>query len=473
VLRGFLVLAGLGAPVDAITLQDPPAEANDADSRHEEGQAHVSPGRNPLADQVAHSVNYPVFGRSNSSLHRGAALPYLFTAINLIDFVIAIALLIGLTNGYRRGFWLSLTQYIGLVAGVVAGAALAPGVVAALQLPGAAKPVAAALVLFICGSLGSTLGFMAGEPLRRALRGPGLVGPSEKLAGSLFSAFAVLSVAWFLGLTFSQVRTGELGRLIQRSSVLRSVDVLFPRPPGFLSGVKGILAGVPFPQAFAVLEPPTFDSLQPPASVDTPGVAAAARGVYRVEGQGCGGIVSGSAYPVAPGYLVTNAHVVSGTANTKVSQDVGDQRRVPATVVLFDPGRDVAVLWAPQLAASALPVGSGQRGTQAAVIGYPGGRQEAVSAAVIEKSTTAPGRDIYNDALVDRNIWILSADVRPGNSGGPVVDLQGKVLGLIFAASSTDPEQAYALTNDEIGSDVRAGVGHTGRVDTSGLRCAV
>ncbi|HKF19177.1 MAG TPA: MarP family serine protease [Candidatus Dormibacteraeota bacterium] len=396
-----------------------------------------------------------------------------FTGINLIDFLIIVALLIGLANGYRRGFWLSLTQYVGLVAGVVAGAALAPGILSALQLPGAVKPLAAALVLVIFGSLGSTLGYMIGEPMRRALRGPGLTRPPEKLAGSLFSAFAVLSVAWFLGLTFSRGPSPEVGRLIERSAILRPVDVLFPRPPGFLTGVSGILAGVPFPPAFAVLEQPPLDSLQPPASVDTPGVTAATRSVFRVEGRGCGGQVSGSAYPVAPGYLVTNAHVVSGTANTRLSQSAGRPGGVPATVVLFDPGRDVAILWAPQAGAAVLPAGSGQRGTQAAVIGYPGGGGESVSPAVIEKSTSATGRDIYNDALVDRNIWILSASVHPGNSGGPVVDLQGNVLGLIFAASSTDPSQAYALTNEEIDADVRAGVGRTARVDTSAYRCAV
>lgn len=417
-------------------------------------------------------LNYPFCRCVSSVRQQTSTLPYLYRInLNPIDLVIVLALLIGLANGYRRGFWLSLTQYAGLVAGVVAGAALTPTVMDALKLPSSElKPLAAGLFLVICGSLGSTLGYWLGDPLRRTLRGPGLARPPEKLAGSMFSAVAVLSVAWYLGLTFSQ--NPDVGRLVQRSAALRSLDVLFPRPPGFLSGVSRILAGVPFPQTFASLDQPALEPPSPPASVDTPGIESATRAVYKVEGRGCGGVVSGSAYPVAPGYLITNAHVVSGTSNTHVSQDRG-RGGIPANVVLFDAQRDVAILWAPQAPTQALPTANGEHGTQGAVIGYPGGGPEMVSAAVLEKTTTANGRDIYNDALVDRNIWILSADVKPGNSGGPVVDMQGRVLGIIFAASSTDPGQAYALTNTEIDGDVRAGVGRTGRMDTSAFHCAV
>lgn len=309
--------------------------------------------------------------------------------------------------------------------------------------------------------------------MRRAIMGRSFARPPEMVAGSLFSLFAVLSVAWFLGLTFSQGPSPDLARLIQRSAILRSVDVLFPRPPGFLSGVRGVLANVPFPQTFAGLEPQLPEPLQPPGSVDTAGVQAAAQVVYRVEGRGCGGVVSGSAYPIAKGYLITNAHVVSGTSGTTLSQDATRVSGIRATVVLFDPQRDVAILYAPQVSAPALASADGGRGTQGAVIGYPGGGAETIGAAVIEKGTPAEGRDIYNDSLVTRNIWILAAEVRPGDSGGPVVDLQGHVLGLVFAASSTDPRQAYALTNDEVQADVRAGVGQTRRIATETLHCAV
>jgi S1-C subfamily serine protease len=393
-------------------------------------------------------------------------------AVNLVDVIIVIALLVGLANGYRRGFWLSLFQYMGMVVGVIVGAALALPLLTALGVSSSTlRPVAAAAILLIAGSAGSTLGYWVSEPLRNAVLRRGIAHPPEMVAGALFSGIAVLSVGWFLGLTFSRGPSPDLAQLVQRSVILRQLDSVFPRPPGFLSGVQRVLAGVPFPQTFAGLAPPAAQPLELPASVDTPQVRAAQASVFRVESRGCGGLVSGSAYPVAPGYLITNAHVVSGTAGTTVSQGTG--RHLNASVVLFDSRRDIAILYAPSVTASPLVAANGARGTQGAVIGYPGGGDELVSPAVIDKMTAAEGRDIYSNSLVTREIWILESQVRPGNSGGPLVDLQGHVLGLVFAASSSNPSQAYALTNAEVQDDVRQGVTHPQRVDTSGLECAI
>jgi S1-C subfamily serine protease len=360
-----------------------------------------------------------------------------------------------------------------MVAGVVGGAALAPHVLSTLNIAGPSAPWAAALILVVCGSLGSTLGYWLGDPLRRGLLRAGLPGPGELMAGAVFSGVAVLSVMWFLGVSLYRVQNVDLASMIQQSSILRVLDVALPQPPAFLAGVERDLANVPFPQTFAPGFEPSVAPLQLPASADTPGVRAAETMVYRVEGRGCGGIVTGSAYPVAPHYLVTNAHVVSGTAHTTVSQGPAGSRGVPATVVFFDPERDIAVLRVTGLTLTPLTQGNAAHGTQGAVIGYPGGADEDVEPAVVSEQVTAEGRDIYNDQIINRDILVLQSLVRPGNSGGPIVDLNGHVVGLVFAASSTNANQAYALTNSELQGDVSQGINNTNPIDTTAYSCAV
>jgi S1-C subfamily serine protease len=106
------------------------------------------------------------------------------------------------------------------------------------------------------------------------------------------------------------------------------------------------------------------------------------------------------------------------------------------------------------------------------VIGYPGGGPEKVSPAIVDGRITAEGRDIYNANLVTRQIFVIEAAVRPGNSGGPLVDLEGHVLGLVFATSAGVPNQAYALTNEEIDGDIKAALAHPTPKDTSAFACA-
>jgi len=391
------------------------------------------------------------------------------TRFTLVDLVILIAVVFAISSGYRRGFWLALAQYAGLVLGVVIGATLAPVLMDAINLSGSPRSLGAVLILIVLGAIGSSVGYWVGEPIRLRLLAHPHSGRIDSVAGAIFSALAVLSVSWFLGLSLARVPSPPLSGAIQRSAVLRALDAFAPRPPGFLSRVEGIIAGVNFAPVFSGLEPPAPSPQPLPTSVDTPGVRTAQSETLKIQGYGCGGIVFGSGYPVGPGMVLTNAHVVAGTQGTTVRNPSG--RSLTARVVLFDPERDVAILYVPRLALAPLPEANAGPGTQGAAIGYPGGNAEKASPAVVNGEVRAEGRDIYGQRLVVRNIWIIQAQVVPGNSGGPLVDLSGSVIGVIFAASTSSPGTAYALTDGEVQPDIDQAQGRTTPVSVS--QCAM
>ena len=354
---------------------------------------------------------------------------------------------------------------------MVVGAAAAPALLDYLGINSpVARPLGGVLVLIIGGSLGSSIGFAAGQPIRHQILREQIHSLTDSVAGGGLSAIAVLIMCWFLGVTFSNGPSPDLAVLLQRSSVLHALDSVAPRPPGFLTRVENILANVSFPPVFAGLEPTLPGALPIPTSVDTPGIKAAASATVKVIGTGCGGLVTGSGFPIGNGMIVTNAHVVSGTADHRIQTVQGSV--YPATVVFFDPEVDIAVLSVPGYAGPTLQLAAGDRGTEGAVIGYPGGGPERVEPAVVDGAVNAEGRDIYNANLVTRQIFVLQSRVRPGNSGGPLVDTNGNVLGVVFATSAGDAQQAYALTDAEISKDLDKARSGSSPVDTSTFACA-
>jgi S1-C subfamily serine protease len=387
--------------------------------------------------------------------------------MSLLDLAIVIFIVLALRNGYVRGFSLSSLSYVGMVGGTAMGAYVAPLAQHGLSLGTNAGPYLALSVLSITALVGYSIGYSLGEPLRIRLLRSADGGELDSIGGAAFSAIAVLATAWFLGLTFGRGPIPPVETAIQNSAILRSVDSLFPRPPGFLTGVEQIIAHVPYPRVFDAITNPDLPGKVnvDPALANDPAVRAAATRTVKIRSLGCGGAVYGSGFPVGGSYIISNAHVVAGTQNHRVL--VPDGRSLAAEVVLFDPERDVSILYVPGLNLPSLAQASAARGTTGATIGYPGGGNETVSPAAVRTEIAAVGRDIYGENQVTRQIYVLSADIHPGNSGGPMVDASGRALGVVFANSTSDPSEGYALTDGEVAPDIQAGVGRTAPVDTS------
>ena len=185
----------------------------------------------------------------------------------------------------------------------------------------------------------------------------------------------------------------------------------------------------------------------------------------KVEGRGCGGISDGSGFVVAPDLVVTNAHVVAGISRPFVIDREGAHR---ASAVVFDPKLDVAVLRTQGVNDRPLPLVARTvgRGTEAAVLGYPGGGPFQAKPAVVLSESPAVGRDIYGRGLTTRDVYQLRAEVRPGNSGGPLVLPDGSVIGVVFARSSLNADLGFALTSVDVRDRVAEAEARRGTVST-------
>ena len=389
--------------------------------------------------------------------------------VNLLDVLIICALAAAAVSGYRRGASLQLIEYVGLLAGLLAGALLAPRI-AGLAASPTVRAVLAVGALLGMAMLGGTVGWLLGSRVwAAARRGP--LGRVDAVGGSLVSVAAVLLVVWFVAYNLASGPVPMVSRAIRSSAIVGELEAELPRPPSVLSQARAFLDRFGFPQVFAGLPPLPAGPVRLPAAHGVRAIVGnAAASTVRVEGLACRGeIDEGSGFVIAPHYVMTNAHVVAGVRSPTVEPPTGG--RLPATPVLFDPHEDVAILYVPGSNQPPLSFASAtlRRGTGGAVLGYPGGGPLAWGAAAVRRELEAVGRDIYGDGLVTRKVYELDAVVRPGNSGGPFVLASGKVGGVVFAASTTDGSVGYALAAADVTGDVARARGATTPVSTG--RC--
>jgi S1-C subfamily serine protease len=389
--------------------------------------------------------------------------------VNWLDLVLLLSAVSFAFSGYRQGFVAGVLAFVGFLGGGVIGLLVAPAMVSGLN-PGLGQSLLAVAIVLFTATLGQvTLGWLGSMLRARLTWRPARMVDAGLGAG--VSVVAMLVVAWFLA---SALRPGPLPSLsheIGDSRVIAGVDSVMPdRARTLFSSFRRVLDDSELPPVFSGLAPETIRSVPPPDGTitGTTAVRDAGRSVVKVVGtaESCSRTLDGSGFVFAPQHVLTNAHVVAGVDRPTIRLASGDQR-YDAHVVLFDSKRDLAVLYVPDLRLPTLDLAGGaNRGDQAVVAGYPGGGPFRLVAARIRDEINARGPDIYHQTEVTREVYALYADVEPGNSGGPLLDLKGRVDGVVFAKSLDDPKTGYALTTDEARGDMADGRDATTEVST-------
>jgi S1-C subfamily serine protease len=373
--------------------------------------------------------------------------------------IVAVAGILALL-GFRQGFIVGVLSFAGFALGAFLGTRLGP-----LLLPqGSASPYAPAFGLIgalLAGAILASglegIGFM----LRRSLIIPGL-GLLDGVLGAAFGAVLGLGIVWIVAAVAAQT-PGQTGLRadIQRSAILRKLNEVLP-PSGPILNALARLDPLP-----SITGPSPDVGAPEPRIARAPGVRLASRSVVRVLGTACGLAIEGSGWVADPGLVVTNAHVVAGEQDTTVEVG-GRSPGLPARAIAFDPTDDIAVLRVAELGVPSLSLVSGPAsGTSGAILGYPENGPFNVAPARIGRTQTVITENAYGQGPVSRLLTPLRGLVRPGNSGGPVVDVHGHVLATVFAGTVGGRSHGgYGVANETVASVLRQASAHAGQVGT-------
>lgn len=362
--------------------------------------------------------------------------------------IVAFAAILALF-GFRQGFIVGALSFAGFIAGAFLGTRLGP-----LVLPkGSASPYAPAF-----GLVGALLGgaMLAsgleglGFRLRRTLIVPGM-GLLDGLLGAVLGGVLGLAIVWIAAAVAAQTPgQTQLRADIQRSVILQALNEVLP-PSG------------PILNALARLDPlPSITGPSPNVAAPLPGVGRlpdvrlASRSVVRVLGTACGLAIEGSGWVAEPDVVVTNAHVVAGEQDTTVQVD-GQGTQLTAEPIAYDPDHDLAILRVRGLGLPSLRLASEPlSGTSGAILGYPENGPFDVQPGRIGRTQTVITQNAYGEGPVSRLLTPLRGLVRPGNSGGPLVDDDGEVLTTVFAATvGGSVRGGYGVANATVAQELK------------------
>ncbi|MEV0349433.1 MarP family serine protease [Nonomuraea sp. NPDC050680] len=389
---------------------------------------------------------------------------------DLLDIVL-VALVIAFSfSGYRQGFVVGTASFIGFIGGCVLGIHLAPLIAGSVVDGDLPQLLLALVIVLLAAMIGQFATSTMGAVLRSHLRDE----PARLLdavGGMLVAAFSVLVIAWLVGSLLVSTSLVPVVEQIRGSLLLATVDQAVPDAArDWQKPFKQFIDRSGFPPVLDVIAGQPLVDVPPPnaAVLNSPGLQQAQAGIVQVQGtaSSCRKRITGTGFVYAPDHIMTNAHVVAGVDQELLIVD-HEQRPRPAVVVLYDPRRDVAVLHVPGLGLPNLTfVGEAAKGADAIIAGYPQGRGFTPQPARVVARKSASSSDIYRESQVTRDVYLIRGKVQHGDSGGPLLATDGRVLGVTFAAVTSQEDIGYVLTASEVAADAREAATATKPVST-------
>lgn len=378
-----------------------------------------------------------------------------------VDLVIVVLVVLAALRGFFEGAIRQVASLVGLGLGFLVGVWLAPSLSARVTHANW-RPLLALVMIMIIASLGSALGGFVGSIVAKFAHAL-MLGLADRVAGVVVGVLATLAFCWLVAGVLVTVTWGSLATEIQQSAILKAVDAVMPPVPAIETRVQALFPNASLPSIFAKIVAPT---LQPPVKPNALGplvsaLAGPTNVVKVLASGGCSNTTSeGTAFYVAPHELLTNAHVLAGHTQITVNAQ-------PVQVALFDPDADLAVL---RISTAASPMHFAHlpapAKTPIEVIGFPLNATRTRAPGFVEGQLTGQGRDIYGQKLLTKTVLALEVNIKPGNSGSPVL-AKGAVVGVIDSLSLSQPSTAYAIPASVVGEDLAKVPAH-GVVSTQG-----
>ncbi|TAL44903.1 MAG: MarP family serine protease [Salinibacterium sp.] len=369
----------------------------------------------------------------------------------LLDLLLLVTLASYTAFGYRNGLSGSVFVIVGVVIGVIAAFFLAPLVASVVPSPVGRLLVTLILAIGLIAAAQSG-GAQLGRRVRAGVEktAGSRLSMADKVAGAVVTAIASALLISTVAFSLLQLGVPALSRTISGSAVLKVITKLTPDPvAAWLAEIRSAALQAGLPIISGALG--NQKAVIPNIDAGSAALTRAGHSVVRITGNAfaCGQSQAGSGFVVADDRVITNAHVVAGVSEPTI--EVPNGQVLAGRIVYFDPTDDLAVIAVPGLSATPLPLSNTlPTGTDAAVEGYPYGGPFAAGAADVMSVSAPRVSNIYGTKYSPREVYTLATRVREGNSGGPLLSLDGEVAGVVFARSEEDPNVGFAMTMTEV-----------------------